>query len=98
MLAQHHGCSNLLPQAGIRYCKGHCLGHCRMVHEHIVHFLWRNFFPATIDDLLEAARDEQVTFSIQKPLVTCPQPPMCKGMPVSQWIVVVTLHDACAPH
>ena len=69
-----------------------------MVHEHIVHFLRGNFFPAAIDHLLDAAGDEHVAGTIHKPLVTGPKPPMREGMLVRQWIVVIPLHDAGATH
>ena len=69
-----------------------------MVHEHFVHFPRRNFFPTTIDDLLEAARDEQVAIGIQIPLVPRPEPAMREGAPVGRWIVVVALDDGRATH
>ena len=57
-LVQHHGRSNILPQARVGHCKSHRLGHRRMLHEYIVHFLRGNFFSATVDDLLDTARNE----------------------------------------
>ena len=80
ILMQHHGRSDILAQSGMGHGKGHRLGHGRMLHEHVVHFLWGNFFPATVDDLLEAASDEQIAIGIQKPLVTRPEPAMRKGL------------------
>src|SRR5262249_43144121 len=72
--------------------KRHSLGHCRMVHEHVVHFPRRDLFPATVDDLLQAPRDEQITIGVEIATVAGPEPVLSKGLPVGLWVVVITLY------
>src|SRR5258705_1994421 len=71
--------------------KGHYLGNSRMVHEHFVDFTGRNLFAPTVDHLLEAARDEEVTIGIQTPLVTCPEPTIREGTLRGRRIILVAL-------
>src|SRR4029450_13090084 len=98
MWMQDHSRRNVLPQPGMRHCKRHRLSHCRMLHEHIVHFLRHNCYPATVDNLLHAARDKKVTAGIHIPLVTRSKPTMSEGAPVGRGIVVVALYDGCATY
>src|SRR5215471_13580489 len=70
-----------------------CLGYCRMPHKHVVHFLRHDFFSATINKLLETARDKQISISIHKPLVARPEPAMGESTLVSRRIIVIILDD-----
>ena len=90
---QDHGCQHIFFPTGVRHPKGYGLRNSWMFHEHIVHFLWRNGLPTTIDELFETAGDEQVAIGIQKSLVTCPEPTMCKGFAVRCWIILVAPHN-----
>src|SRR5262245_35338201 len=82
----------------MRHGKGHGLGHSGMAHQHIVHFLRRNFFSTTVDDVLDTAGDEEVSLGIPIPLVTCPEPASREDALIGRGGVVVALHDRRATH
>ncbi len=77
----------------MRSRKGHNLANRGMLQEHFIHFTGGNLFAPTVDDLLETARDENVTIGIQISLVTCPEPPIGEGTLVGRRIVLVALGD-----
>src|SRR5262245_16153681 len=90
---EHHGGRDILTQPAMRDGKGRCLSHRRVVEEDRLDFLRHNFFPATINDLLDAAEDKQVAVSIDMPLVPGPEPAVRKSARVGEWIVIVALQN-----
>src|SRR5262245_36170522 len=95
---QHYGCREILPQSCMGHCKGHRLGYRRMPHEYVVHFLWCNLFSTTVDDLSQTACNKEIAIVIQKPLVACPKPGICKGTAVGCRIVLIALEDCRTTH
>jgi hypothetical protein len=95
--AQHDRRRHLLPQPRVGHRKGHGLGYGGIVHQHVVHFLWSNFFSTTIDDFLHTTGDEEIPRSIHIPLVTRPEPVRRGGVAVGR-SVAVALHNTCSTY
>ncbi|WP_363331747.1 hypothetical protein, partial [Mesorhizobium sp.] len=66
-----------------------------MLEQDLLHQPRRDLFAAVIDDILQAAGDEQITFGIEVAYVACPQPAIDEsGLVVSAIIIIV--HDIWA--
>jgi hypothetical protein len=90
---QYHSCHDIFSPPDVGYPEGYGLRHAWMFQEHMVHFLWCNALPATIDNLFKTARDKKVAISVQISLIACPEPTMRKGLTVRYWIVLVAPHN-----
>src|SRR5215471_6191148 len=69
-----------------------------MAHQHIVHFLRRNFFSTTVNDFLDTTDDEEISLGIAIPLVTCPEPAIREDALIGRGVVVVAWHDRRTTH
>ena len=67
------------PQPVVGNGKGYGLRNGRMVHQNLINFTRRDFFPAPVDDLLEATRKKKVPIGSQKSLIAGPEPTISKG-------------------
>ena len=89
-LAQHHSCSNLFTQLGMGHGKGDDLGHRWMVHQHVIHLAWRDFFAATVDDLLQPPGQRQITLRIEHALIASAKPAVDESLEVCRRVVFIT--------
>ena len=71
---QHHGRRHLLPEGGVGHGEGHGLMDAGVVHQHLVHLRRRDLLASAVDELLQAARDPQVSLPVQDPLITGTEP------------------------
>jgi hypothetical protein len=61
-----------------------------VAEEHFVDLARADLFTATINQFLDAAGERQVAFSIKNTLISCPEPPVGKGLRVRIGIVFIT--------
>src|SRR5262245_38992443 len=80
---------DILAKRRMRGRQRYSLRHRRIFQKHFVDFTWGDFFPSTIDDFLEATREEKITLRIHTPLVAGAEPTVGKTALVGRWVVLV---------
>ena len=77
--------------------KGYGLRHRFVIQEHLVDFLWRDFFPTAIDRLAYAAREKEVPVVIEVTEIFRLEPVASKGGLGCFRVAIVAHGDACTP-
>src|SRR5579864_2127109 len=82
----------------MRYSESDRLSNGGVRRQYLVDFSRKNLFAAPIDDLLNAACDEQEILLVQTAQVPSMQPAVSEGCPVSLGVVAIRLHHGRTPH
>src|SRR5215510_8181015 len=90
---QDYSTHDVFTPSDVGYSKGCGLHYGGMLYKDIVHFLRRNFGPTTIDELLQTTSDEQVTVSIKKPQVACPEPAISIRFTGCCGVILIAFND-----
>ena len=68
-----------------------------MIQEHLIDFLWGDFFPAAVDHLAYAAGEKPVAVVIEVAQISGLKPLACKCRGSRIWVAIIAGHDGCAP-
>ena len=93
---QHDRRANVLTKQLVCHSKGNNLLNGRMIHQHIINFKRRNFFPAPVNNLFQPAGDFQIAIFIKIALITCPEPPVGKAGRICLRVIFIAWRDIIA--
>src|SRR5471030_1809520 len=89
MRAQYDSGSNVRTESGMRDGENSGFDHIRVAQQHLFDLGGRNLLPSAIDDLVDPADDEEISFHVQVTNVAGSKPSVPKGGLGSGGIVVV---------
>src|SRR5215510_5576222 len=95
---QHDRRGDILAEPSMGDGEGDGLGHCWMVQQHFVDFLWSDLLPAAIDHLAYAAREKQITVVVEITEISCLEPIADKRRVGCPRVAIIACHNGCTLH
>src|SRR5206468_606212 len=89
---QDYGHGDLLAEIRVGHSEGGCVNHLRTSEQNVIHFLRRHLLAASVDDVLRAAGQVQMTVGIEVSEIAGPEPVPHEGPSIGFRILVVSGH------